>query len=531
MIAAKKPSIEKDRLEALYKYEVLDTEAEKVFDDLTALASEICQTPISLISLIDPDRQWFKSKVGLDANETIRDVAFCSHAILQNELFEVPNALEDDRFFDNPLVVNDPNIRFYAGTQLTAPNGYNIGTLCVISDKPQKLTPHQKKALELLGREVIAQLELRIKNKQLEQASFYKTEFLSNISHEIRTPLSAIIGLSDLTLQHDSVAKLAPECVSYLEQIKHSGNCLLGIINSVLELSKIEAGKLELEEQSCNVGELIDNTVAMLKHKANEKQISLESQVKPHDNVMFDEKKLSQILINLINNAIKFTPEGKSIAVRVWYTSNSVCLEIEDHGVGINENDLKHLFNKYVQVGKNKQNQQGTGLGLSITKGLVELMHGSIEVTSAVDVGTSVHLTFPLTLPNEDPKQNKRTLLMAVPAGTQVLLVEDNMVNQKVIGAMLTKLEIKFDIAGTGEEVPNLIDTHNYDLVLMDINLPGISGLEVTKSLKQSGFEPPIIALTADVFCSNKEKRLFDSFLTKPIKYEHLEKEICLVLS
>ena len=167
MIKASTPEDELSRLKDLYEYDVLDTEAEKSFDDLTQLASDICETPISLISLVDPDRQWFKSKHGIDVAETARDISFCSHAILENQVFEVQNALTDTRFHDNPLVTNDPNIRFYAGAPLITPRGNAIGTLCVISDKPKKLSSKQINALTVLSKEVIAQLELRLNNKKL----------------------------------------------------------------------------------------------------------------------------------------------------------------------------------------------------------------------------------------------------------------------------------------------------------------------------------------------------------------------------
>lgn len=178
---------EEDRLRALFEYEILDTDRETVFDDLTLLASQICDTPIALISLIDPDRQWFKSKIGLDANETERDIAFCAHAIHQREVFEIEDTLLDERFFDNPLVTSDPNIRFYAGAPLVTPDGHAIGTLCTISDKPSKLNERQQNSLKILSREVISQLELRSKVKQLDYANRRKTEYLSNVSHELRT--------------------------------------------------------------------------------------------------------------------------------------------------------------------------------------------------------------------------------------------------------------------------------------------------------------------------------------------------------
>lgn len=171
MPAAQKPTTEEIRLLALHQYQILDTEPEECFDDFTQLASQICETPISLISLIDSNRQWFKSTVGLDARETDRDMAFCGHAILEpQEMLIVPDAFEDQRFRDNPLVLGDPNIRFYAGAPLVTSQGFALGTLCAIDHVPRSLSDRQQNALSALSRRVVAQLELRKVTASLAEA-------------------------------------------------------------------------------------------------------------------------------------------------------------------------------------------------------------------------------------------------------------------------------------------------------------------------------------------------------------------------
>jgi GAF domain-containing protein len=155
------------RLKVLWQYDVLDTVPEEVFDDLTELAARICEAPIALISLIDENRQWFKAKVGVTLNETSRDISFCSHAIKQQDLFIIPDATKDERFANNPLVISDPKIRFYAGAPLITPDGYALGSLCVIDKVPRELRAEQKQALRVLARHVMTQLELRRHAKEL----------------------------------------------------------------------------------------------------------------------------------------------------------------------------------------------------------------------------------------------------------------------------------------------------------------------------------------------------------------------------
>ena len=185
------PENEKKRLEVLWHYEVLDSMPEEVFDDLTELAATICEAPIALISLVDEKRQWFKSKIGISATETSRDVSFCSHAIMQEGLFIIPDATKDERFANNPLVTSDPHIRFYAGSPLITPDGYPLGTLCIIDKVPHTLREDQKRALRILSRVVMTQLELRHRSRELARAKEEHAK-MSQAMEEFRAELTRV---------------------------------------------------------------------------------------------------------------------------------------------------------------------------------------------------------------------------------------------------------------------------------------------------------------------------------------------------
>ena len=296
------PANETARLAALRAYHVLDTSAEEEFDDLTQLASRLCCAPIALVSLIDQDRQWFKSRVGLDVTETPRDLAFCAHAIMGDETLVIPDATKDERFANNPLVTSDPNIRFYAGMPLMTPSGHAVGTLCVIDRVPRTLTEDQMDTLKVLGRQVVTQLELRLSCRTLaialaeqeeagrrlreskqaltaalavaQAATNAKSNFLAAMSHEIRTPMNGIMGIAELLLDMG----LTEEQRDFVETLHHSADLLLTILNDILDFSKIEAGHLDVESVPFDLRRTIHETHDLLATKAAAKGLMLSHQ-------------------------------------------------------------------------------------------------------------------------------------------------------------------------------------------------------------------------------------------------------------
>ncbi|MCB9752864.1 MAG: GAF domain-containing sensor histidine kinase [Myxococcales bacterium] len=415
------PPDEQQRRVALLRHDVLDTPAEADLDELTALASELCGTPIALLSLVDEERQWFKSRVGLDARETPRDQAFCAHAILQDEVFEVADATEDPRFAANPLVTSDPSIRFYAGAPLVTTDGYRLGTLCVIDRVPRALSDQQRRVLRVLGRQVVAQLELResvrvltrqtralqANRQELVDAFFEALEgderedlqraFMSRLTHELRTPLNAIIGLSELLLEDDEEDPLTRR--KDLTLINSAGRHMLELVNGMLDLAAIESGADAVKPTRFDLEQLVRDVVALLRPAARRGNNTLRATVDARvETVVSDPTKVRQILFNVLANACEYTEDGEvTLAVtRAGDERPRARFEIADSGVGMSEEQLARLFEGFTRfTDSHVRESTGTGLGMTITRALCELLGGEITVTSAPGEGT----TFVVELP------------------------------------------------------------------------------------------------------------------------------------
>jgi GAF domain-containing protein len=303
------------RVLEIERYQVLDSAPEAGFDRVTRLASEFFGAPVSAISLCDRERLWFKSIVGLDLPECPRTAGICSNVIYSNDPLILHSAAEHPRFRDHPMVCSAPHVRFYAGAPLVTPSGCRIGSLCIADLEARPgFTQAEGGRLKELASLVVDELELRLERQKALSASAAKSAFLAAMSHEIRAPMNGVLGMAELLLGADD---LAPRHHRRIETILRSGETLLALLDQIFDLSKIEAGKLELDPKPFDLRELIQDLHALLQPRAQEKDLwfDLQDRLGAIGPVIGDPLRLRQILANLLSNGIKFTKEG-GVALR-----------------------------------------------------------------------------------------------------------------------------------------------------------------------------------------------------------------------
>lgn len=376
--------------------------------------------------------------------------------------------------------------------------------------------------------------ELELSKTKAEQALKARADFLSTVSHELRTPLNAINGITHLLLEEDPKKSQ----LDYLNSLKFSGNYLLTFINEILEINRIESEGIAVEQLSFNLKELTENIQNSLKELAiiNNNRFSILLDPAMPSQVVSDPTKLSQILLNLINNALKFTKNGEvQVTTKVLDTQGehiNIEFKVADTGIGIPEDKLESVFDSFSQ-GSIEINRKygGTGLGLSIVKRLIEILDGTITLASQVGNGSTFTVVLPFKLSNEnDLQHNPFACNDQVLNGKKVLLIEDNKINQMITKKMVENKGMICEVIDNGEDAIQAVKNNRYDLVLMDVHLPGINGTIATQTIRTFDPKTKIIALTAISLNENREMLLsfgMNDVITKPFNPEEFYHIIC----
>ncbi|MAP54818.1 GAF domain-containing sensor histidine kinase [Altibacter sp.] len=395
MISPQPPHNEAERLAELYSYNLLDTLPDVDYDNITALIASICDVPISLVTLMDRDRNFLKSHFGLDIRESPRDISFCGHAILDDkELFIIEDARTDERFHDNPIL-DEYGTVFYAGAPLLNENGYALGTLCIYDVKPRVLTEKQKKSLVLLAKQVVNLFELHRKNERLLEFQAEQKRrnerlhsFAHVVSHDLKSPLANITSLTRL-LREENAGTLNETSLEYLAYIEESSLTLKDYINGILRFYRDDSLS-ESQKEDVSYVEFFEAIREMLILKDYEFCY-------PTNGVFININKaaLTQVVLNLVDNGLKYNPKDVCTVTAVVSENDSYyTFQITDNGRGVEPEKQEEIFQLFKTAGiKDRTGKEGTGIGLATVKSLVTKLGGDIHLESELGVGSTFTFT------------------------------------------------------------------------------------------------------------------------------------------
>lgn len=386
MIAPQDHIYEKERLEALESYSILDSLPEEDYNSLTAIAAEICGTPISLVSLLDHERQWFKSSFGLDVSETPKEYAFCAHAINEEEdIFIVQDSRTDERFHDNPLVIDEPRVIFYAGVPLCTPEGLPLGTLCVIDHKPRLLSQGQIKSLKALSHQVMNLLQLRKTNRQLkltlqdlEEKNDELERFAYIAAHDLKSPLNNISTTTEV-FSEGYASMLDEDGRMLIGFISKAASQLKGLVDGLLAYSKSDS-ILKEKGTKIDIKSLQKDILGLFAYD-NSVSIDIISEL---EYITTNRTAIDQILINLVGNAIKYNDkENTEVTIEVVGHDEDYTFTVVDNGPGIPDGEQQKIFQIFkVLAPKDRFGESGNGIGLATVKRITEKMGGTISIES-----------------------------------------------------------------------------------------------------------------------------------------------------
>lgn len=380
-----------ERLRVLREYDILDTPPDGTFDQFTSLAAKLLDVPVALVSLVDTDRIWFKSRYGMDVTQISLDPGLCASAILSDDIYLVEDAFTDPRALTNPLVAGKFGLRFYAAAPLKIKEGYNLGTFCVLDKKPRRFSQTQRDILQSLANMVVNQMELRLATRK---AIYNHNQIVSMYAHDLKNPLT-VISLAAELIQEENIDAQAIRTLC--EQITKAGTKTNNIINKLLVSTSMESNTMGLNFVKLDFGGMLQNVVSTNQMLAAKKNQTLKLSIETNAFVNADEDKLNEITNNLINNAIKFSPANKNIIVTLKEKNRQVILEVQDEGPGLTEDDKKNLFKRFTRLSAMPTaGESSTGLGLFIVKVFVEAQNGIVWAESE---GKDKGSTFVVVLP------------------------------------------------------------------------------------------------------------------------------------
>lgn len=493
--------------ELFIKKEMVENATYELFEDLK---NRLANDQNSYERLLNLELEWKKINTVLPSHNVLDYFSF--------ETKQLEKAQLDAIGIHGPIIDSNFKLIYVMSSLLLVLSSFVIGTALILFRREQRLNN------QLID-------ELRISKDEAQASSRLKSQILATVSHEIRTPLNGIIGMCDILAHRGD---LDPRVKKKIQVIMASGQTLTHIINDILNFSKADAGKVITNKTNFNLFRLCQNIIESMSFQAGQKNVSLQLDYEESLTHHFEGDKdlLSQILYNLVGNAVKFTPEGYVRLQIRKVAKNKVAILAEDSGIGIEKESLSKIFEPFYQA-KNVSAKQGTGLGLAICKRLIEMLNGKITVTSTLGEGTKFLVKLPLieadapliqgtTSPRADETQN-------VPRfkDLRTLIAEDNATNQLIITKMLEMLGISYAIAHNGAEAVELIEKESFDCIFMDCQMPIMDGYVATKNIRANGNPIPIFAMTANAGEDNVKKCYevgMDGFISKPISLSEVLK-------
>jgi signal transduction histidine kinase len=383
---------EAERIQTLKKYDILDTPPNANFDRITKLAAKLFNVPIAIVSLVDTDRIWFKSRYGIDIPQIERNTGLCSVAIQSDDIYLMEDATNNSLTATNPYVAGQCGLKFYAAAPLKVKAGYNIGTLCIVDRSPRQLTERQKEILHDLAEILISQIELRLVNKI---AAEQQNQLLNIAVHDLRNPLTTIPLWTELIKEEKKNHQAVIEMSDY---IKKAALKMAKTINELLESAALDANQIKLRFSELNLVSVVQRVVDANQILANAKDQNLHLTIEDHPTVFADETKLVEIVDNLLNNAIKYSSKNKNISLTIKQVKNKAIIEIIDEGLGFTKEDKKDVFERFSKLSSKPTGEEtSSGLGLFIVKLFVEAHKGKIYLESeGKDKGSKFTVEIPV---------------------------------------------------------------------------------------------------------------------------------------